>query len=167
MKPTKKKAYALYDTDDQGYPRGLPIQVTTLAAALKPSTYQCTREITLLDFDGDMYAVKQDIHKNKFVGKIPSFVPTIVYHDYSYSGFSTQAAVNMYVTPNSLLTHIAQKKDVHLTETIVIADDEDGFYELSYADKLTLTPFKLTRELAYQNAMNKLTDEEKKLLGLA
>ena len=167
MKPTIKQAFALYDGDDQGYPHGLPLQVCTLSAALKPSPYQLIRPITLIDFEGEIYSLKNNINKNNFIGKVPSFTPLTVYHDYTYaSAFSSVATVDKYITRDELLSYIDKNEKAQLTKVTIIADDEGGVYELNFPNTLTVTPFKLTRELAYQNALSKLTDEEKKLLGL-
>lgn len=167
MKPTIKQAFALYDGDDQGYSHGLPLQICTLSAALKTYPYQLIRPITLIDFDGDIYSLKNNINKNNFIGKIPSFTPLTVYHDYIYASASfSSATVDKYITRDELISYIDKNEKVQLTKVTIIADDEGGVYELDFPNTLTLTPFKITRELAYQNAMSKLTDEEKKILGL-
>jgi hypothetical protein len=90
-------------------------------------------------------------------------VPIKCYRDYIYKdGFDETKYI---IGDGALLYYLDVKKSASISKGW-ITRDEDNFYVLKSDKTFTIKPFTLSRELAIQEALGKLTDEEKKLLGL-
>lgn len=170
MKATIKEAYAVYSTDGSGYNHGDPIAIYPFYAAAEGSTeykklngYGHISSIKLLNFEDVNYLFDQKIDNNKVLGSFPIALPKQGYKHYSYHDGWDKSFY--FADEDSLLSYIKKEKVANISSVILFRDIEN-FYLLKSEKTFTVNSFVMSRELAIQNAMNKLTEEERKLLGL-
>jgi len=167
MKPTLKKAYGLFNTDDRGYAQDKALKIVAIAAALNPGAYQTVNTLKLLQFEEVAYSMGEEIRDvKKIIGQFPAFVPTQAFYLHRYeNGFDKSEFV---VGEEKLIEYIKTHEYTPSIKRIaIIKDDEGGAWTLLNSENVVIEPFAMTREIAVANALNKLTEEEKKLLGLA
>lgn len=167
MKSFITEAFAVYDTDDRGYSQGKPLSywpIRAAAEASKTDHYKTVYPVKILNLNEEKYHLKyeKDISKS-LVDKIKSFVPTQIFQNYIYeNGFDG----SVYF---SNLTRFIDKqpmnKQFNFLKVSVISDGEKVFL-LEYPEQITIQKLTMSRELAVNHALSKLTDEEKTLLGL-
>jgi len=170
MKATIKEAYAVYSTDDRGYNMGDPLALYPFCAAAEGSAeykklngYSHIVKIELLNFEDVNYLLEKEINKNKVSGSLPIALPKQGYKHYSYHDGWDKSFY--FADEDSLLNYIKKEKTANISSVILFRDIEN-FYLLKSEKTFIVNSFVMSRELAIQNAMNKLTEEERKLLGL-
>lgn len=174
MKAEKLTVYGVFNSDGQGYSTGNAVAWYPIKAAASADTqykamngYGNISTENALRLGDDIYVYDVEIiDAKKFIGNIPLYVATDVYKDYaeSYNGPNN----TKYIQGNdNLLKHINEKSGNSTISKSIVLRDEERFYILKQKDTISLMKFALSREMAVQNAMDKLTTEEKKLLGLS
>jgi hypothetical protein len=173
MKAEKLTVYGVFHADDSGYSCGQAVAWYPMkAAASADPQYKDMRGYGSISAEkairlGDeIYVYDEELNDSrKFVGNIPLYVPTDVYKDYaeSYNGPHN----TKYIEGNeNLIAHIDTKDLSSSISKKIVLRDENGYFILKQKEPIMLAKFSLSREMAVQNALDKLTDEEQKLLGL-
>jgi hypothetical protein len=173
MKAEKITVYGVFHTDGQGYSTGNAVAWYPIKAAASAdpeyknmSGYGTISYEKAIRLEDEIYVFDTEITESKkFVGNIPLYVPTDAYRDYDepYNGPNN---TKYFQGDENILKHLKEKKgSANITKHIVLRD-ENSWYILKQKEPITLTKFSLSREMAVQNAMDKLTEEEQKLLGL-
>mgnify|MGYP001571600541 FL=1 len=96
---------------------------------------------------------------------MPAFVPVIVYQDYLTNNYHADIS-DYYCDGFDLLTKLKLHEHRAIYKKIMICDTEGNFYLLKQTGPITVEKLVMSRELAVSHALSKLTDEEKKLLGI-
>lgn len=172
MKTAQLKVYAACDTDDRGYARNqlafFPIAAAASAYLAKEgpshgySTVSCLNGIRIAD---DIFLVDKEISKEKLQSTLPTFQAIDGYEDFVYeNGWDN----SKYYTNWSQIQELLNKpnKRVSLRKVILFRTEEEIFL-LQKAEPIKMQPFIMSREIATAHALSKLTEEERKLLGLA
>lgn len=176
MKAIKKTAFAVYSTDDRGYSYSDPISIYPFKAAAEASSeykamkgYGGVSRVELIQFEDVCYILEKEVRKEKVINSkaVKLGVPQKCYSDYSYVNSYDETTVYI-VGDDELISYLntKKKKESASISTKVITKDEDSFFILASETAFTIKPFLLSRELAIANALDKLTEEERKLLGL-
>lgn len=167
-----KKAYAVYSTDSRGYAQGEPISIYLLYAAAEASNeyknlmgYGCITPIELLQFEDINYLLNWKIDKSKVIGKLKLGEPTKCYQDYIYEDRWDKSVY--IIGDEELIKYIdgQENRSISIYKKYIIKDSND-YYILRSDKTYNLKSFILTRDIAVKHALGKLTEEEKKLLGL-
>jgi hypothetical protein len=170
MKAIKKEAFAVYRGDGQGYPVGEPLSVYPFLAACEFSKayteqkgYGVISKISLIQFEDVSYASSSE-HSNKvIVGSMPEATPVFVYKDYVYENSHN---LSKYIYGDDELIKLLDDQKSHEIVKQLAIRDEANLYILESASPITVKSFTLSREMAVKNALGKLSNEEKSLLGL-
>ena len=170
MKSQIVEYYGVYNTDDRGYNSGPPISIWPIKAAAEarvggrtPSYYQNVYTVNILKIEDCNYIVKKEISKDRILGKIKSFIPTPGYYEHIYeNGFDK----SKYYYGDKLVLELLSDSKYHNLKKIYLISDGEKTYELEFPDEVTVEKLIMSRELAINHALSKLTDEEKGLLGL-
>jgi len=161
--------YAACDTDDRGYALNhlayFPIQAAANAYLSTQNlggycTVQTLKAIRLADV---MYLFEKEVAEKALKNSIQSYTPVECYRDYSYSSLDNSA---YYFGIENLKLLLDDGKDHHLSKVLLLKDSKK-VYLLRKKEPIELTKFLESREMATAHALSKLTEEEKKLLGLA
>lgn len=166
MKSQIVEYYGVYNTDDRGYNIGPPVSIWPIKAAASAkvtSGYQNVYAVNILKIEDCNYIVKKEIHKDNLLGKIKSFIPTPGYYEHIYeNGFDK----SKYYYGDKLILELLSDGKYHNLRKIYLISDGEKTYELEFPDEVKVEKLIMSRELAINHAMSKLTDEEKGLLGL-
>jgi hypothetical protein len=171
MKPTIKKYFGLYNTDDRGYVvDDDPIDIAPFAGALKSKEkcgeYTVVHPIQILQFEDVNYEMEDSpFDETSVIGKFKPFVPIDAFFIYIYKdGFDKSFYI---VGETELIKYINSVNSVsNIRKSVLIKDNEGNVYKLKNKNTVVIKPFTMSREMAITNALEKLTDEDKKLLGL-
>lgn len=172
MNATIKTAYAVYSGDERGYSRGDPLSIYPFQAAAANSEenkrqggYGVIHKVELLNFEDVNFLLDKKIEKKNVVGTVPIGVPTKGYRDYIYNHSFEET--KYLVGEKNLITYLDfdTTKSASISKVWLFTDD-DNYYVLKSDKNFKIAPFIASRELAVQNALDKLTEEEKGLLGL-
>lgn len=170
MKAIITKAFAIYSTDDSGYSRADPIALYPFKAAAEASEekkslkgYSHITEEHVLKFEDVNYLLDKVVSKDRIVGSAPLGQPIVAYMDYIYNDLCDRS--RYIIGDNNLLEYIKTHKKIN-AQSKYMTRDEDDYFLLKSDKNFTIKTFKMSRELAIQNALDKLTEEERKLLGI-
>lgn len=170
MKPQITKIYGLYNQDGSGYNSGKAIAFYPIKAAAEAAKgdnyYLNVYEAESLRFEDTLYLYKKTLDKKTIRGSIKAFVPTLIYQDYKYNSYHSIDESVYYTDKNDLLELIADGKQHVIYAYWAICDTDDNYFLLIQPEPITVEKLAMSRELAINHALSKLTDEEKKLLGL-
>jgi hypothetical protein len=164
MKSQIVEYYGVYNTDDRGYNVGRPVSIWPIkAAAVAKDCYQNVYAVNILKIEDCNYIVEKEINKDSVFGKIKSFIPTPAYYDYIYeNGFDK----SKYYYGDKLILELFSDGKYHNVKKVYLISDGEKIYLLTFPDEVTVEKLIMSRELAINHALGKLTDEEKGLLGL-
>jgi hypothetical protein len=164
MKSQIVEYYGVYNTDDRGYNIGPPVSIWPIkAAAVAKDCYQNVYAVNILKIEDCNYIVKKEIHKDSLLGKVKSFIPTPGYYEHIYeNGFDK----SKYYYGDKLILEVLSDQKSHSLRKIYLISDGEKTYELEFPDEVKVEKLIMSRELAINHALSKLTDEEKGLLGL-
>ena len=169
MKAIIKTAYGVYSTDDRGYNQGEPLAIYPFQAAAEASEenknlrgYSHVCRIELLQFEELTYILEKKIQKDAVIGNVRLGLPEKAYQDYQYKDFDNSKFI---IGNDNLYKYLEERKRASLS-CIWLTRDESDFFILKSDKTFCIKPFVLSRELAIKNALGKLTEEERKLLGL-
>lgn len=172
-----RDAYAAYDGDDRGYPKGEPLALYPFKGAASYSKefkntngYGVIKKVTIVSFE-DLNYIYEKVYliKEGFVGKIKLGVVEKAFEIITDSRLAYGGRVIKYVVDNLLfLNEVTQSpnESFQIRANVPIISDGEKIYVLNHEKPVKMTPFTLSREMAVQNALDKLTDEEQSLLGL-
>ena len=170
MKAIKKEAFAVYMGDGQGYPRGEPLSVYPFLAACEFSEsyteqkgYGIISKINLIQFEDVSYAFSSEYSDKFIAGSMPEAIPVFIYKDYVYE--NSYNLSRYFYGDDKLIKLLDDKKSHQIVKELAIRD-ETNLYILKSANPITIKSFTLSREMAVKNALGKLSNEEKSLLGL-
>ena len=171
MKAETQTVYGVYSTD--GYTtskNALAYYPIHAAAAGSPEAKQLRgyshigRE-EIIKFDELIYIFEQRISKQKIVGDtFPAYSPVDCYQDYSYENGCDKTIY--YVGLACLGKALDDGRPANIRKKAIIADGEGNYFLLKQKEPITVNKFLMSHELAVAHAKSKLTEEEKKLLGL-
>ncbi len=167
-KPQITTVFGIYNSDDRGYNYGKPLAYYPIKAAAEAAQthggYQNVCPVECLRLEDTLYAHSKILDKSKIKGKLSAFVPTLVYMDYIYQDSFDKSLY--YVSHQDLLELLRDGKSHNIRAQWVICDLSENYHLLLYPEPITVEKIVMSRELAVAHALSKLTDEEKKLLGL-
>lgn len=164
MKSQIVECYGVYNTDDRGYNSGPPVSIWPIkAAANAKNCYQNVYAVNILKIEDCNYIVKKEIHKDNLLGKIKSFIPTPGYYEHIYENGRDQSK---YYYGDKLILELLSDGKYHNLKKIYLISDGEKTYELEFPDEVKVEKLIMSRELAIDHALSKLTEEEKGLLGL-
>lgn len=170
MKAIIKTAFAIYSADDRGYSYGEPLAVYPFKAAAEASEenkilqgYSYIGRIELLQFEDTSYVLEKRIQKDAVIGNVRLGIPEKAYQDYQYKDSWDKS--KFIVGNDRLIEYLEKEKRANLS-FVWLTRDESDFFVLKSDKTVTVKPFVMSRELAVRHAMDKLTEEERKLLGL-
>lgn len=174
---TTREAYAAYNGDDRGYPRGEPLAIYPFQAAAVHSTahrsqsgYGVIQKVNIVSFEDLNYVYQSSCSvKDSLIGNIrfgvveKAFEMTISTH-LVYGRGTIKYVIDSLLFINEITQ--CPKDSFQIRANVPIISGGEKLYILSHEMPLKIAPFTLSREMAVQNALDKLTDEEKSLLGL-
>ncbi len=169
MKSHITKAFGVYNTDGRGYNTTLikifPIEAAAEAFRAKDG-YKNVSGVKVLCVEDDKYILERELSAKSFsdIKNLKALVPTHVFKNYIYKdGFDS----SKYICNEAKVgEYVRKEKSVNLVCIVVIRDLDDKIFELVDENKVEIEKIVMSRELAINHALSKLTDEEKKLLGL-
>ena len=173
---TTREAYAVYNGDDRGYARGEPLAIYPFQAAAVHSTahrsqsgYGVIQKVNIVSFEDLNYVYeKYYSERESLVGNIRLGVVEKAFEITEESRAVYGGRILKYIVDDSLFLKIAKDRQGSflIRSNIPVISDGGRLYVLSHESSFKINPFTLSREMAVQNALDKLTDEEKSLLGL-
>ena len=180
MKAIQKQVFAVYANDGcQGYSIGLPLALYPFKAAAEASPECCNlggysnvTQVNLCCFEDACYIYKSTINNKDIIGGCGIGIPINAFKvEYIEKVSSIRYGDNndktKYITNESdLIKFLNQDNYRVILYKTILTRDEDKYFELKYANTFKVNPFTLSRELAVKHALSKLSDEEKKLLGV-
>ncbi len=169
-KPQITTIYGVYSTDDRGYIHGKALAyypIKAAAEAFKGDRYNFNvYQAESLRFEDTLYLLEKELSKTaKIVGKIPAFVPAVIYQNYKTNSYHADIS-DYYCDGADFLAELKVNENLTLYKKVMICDTEGNFYLLRQIEPITVEKLAMSRELAVAHALSKLTDEEKKLLGI-
>lgn len=170
MKAEKQKIYAVHSTDGYTasknalayYPIRAAAEGSPEAANLRG--YQYIQNIEVVKFDELIYIFSKEINKKAIQGNFPAYTVVSCYQDYFYQNGIDNT--KYYVGDEEVLKILGDGASHSLRQMFIIKDGEDNHYLLSKKEPITINKFIMSHQIAVAHALSKLTDEEKKLLGL-
>jgi hypothetical protein len=173
---TTREAFAVYNGDDRGYAIGEPLAIYPFQAAAVHSTahrsqsgYRVIQKVNIVSFEDLNYVYEKFYSaKESLVGNIRLGVVEKTFEITEESRAVYGGRILKYIVDDSLFLKIAKDRQGSflIRSNIPVISDGERLYVLSHEGSFKINPFTLSREMAVQNALNKLTDEEKSLLGL-
>jgi len=179
MKSIKKRVFAVYQNDGcQGYNTGLPLALYPFASAAEASPeclnmrgYANISGVSLCCFEDVNYIYKKEIKNQDVLGACGIGVPVNAFK----VEFIPKGHVSIYNNRDEFKYIIGEDKLIEFIRgdnyrvtifKVILTRDSDEYFELEYADSFKVNSFTMSRELAIKNALGKLTEEERKLLGV-
>ncbi len=157
------KAYGLFDTNGEGYPTKL-IKVYPIEAAARQArgSYQDTWAVDLLAVKDEYYVLRepQAIDSKLICSEL---IEGSVVRMYKV----TAGSHIKFVLPREFHKYIEWGPSATVQAYIILRYD-NKYYAIHHACyvPIKLEPYLPSREIAVKAALDKLTEEEKKLLGL-
>ena len=170
MKAETQRIYAVHSTD--GYTTSkyalayYPIRAAAEGSpeAAKLGGYSYIQNIEVVKFDELVYIFSKEINKATIHGNCPAYTVVDCYQDYSYvNGFDK---TRYYIGDEKVLEILNDGTSHSLKKMFLIKDGADNFYLLTKKEPITINKFIMSHQIAVAHALSKLTDEEKKILGL-
>lgn len=162
--------YGLYNQDGSGYNSGKAIAFYPIKAAAEAAQngnyYLNVCKAESLRFEDTLYLYKKTLDRKSIKGCVKAFIPTLVYQDYSYNSYYSRDESVYYTDKDSLIELLNDGKQHVIYALWLICDTDDNYHLLVQPEPITVEKIVMSRELAINHALSKLTDEEKKLLGL-
>lgn len=168
MKAEIQQVWGVYPSD--GYTIGSCIAYYPLKAAAEASPenvaqrgYSSIHAVNIIKFDDLVYVFDKQVGRGKVLGHVPTYTPTPCYHDYVYNnGFDG----SMYYVGDEELLKTLNDGKMHQIRKGYLLYDGSTYFLLKETEPIKLNSFLMSREIATQHALSKLTEEEKGLLGL-
>jgi hypothetical protein len=169
MIATELEVFATYQGDGRGFPQGDPLGCYPFAAAANASEeiirqrgYGVVRGGKAAQFFDDIYLFKDKFPIDRLVGYMAMGAPHQIVKNYDYSdGFDR----SKFVLKEGIVAYLEEVEKGSLSLVWAICD-EKNLYVLSHEKPIEMTKFTKSREMAIAHALDKLTKEEQKLLGL-
>lgn len=181
MKSIKKRVYAVYANDGcQGYNIGLPLALYPFQSAAESSPecenlrgYANICGVNLCCFEDICYIYNKEIKPQEIIGSGGIGVPVNAFRvEYIPSGqkgggWGNNGDKTVYVIGNDKLIEFLEGDNYRATVyKVILTRDSDEYFQLEYSSSFKVNSFILSRELAIKHALSKLTEEERKLLGV-
>lgn len=181
MKSIKKQVWAVYSSDGcQGYNSGPPLALYPFKAAADASTecanlrgYANISSLNLCCFEDVCYIYNKEIKTQEVVGSGGIGVPVNGYRvEYipsgqRGSGWGNNGEKTIYIIGEDKLIEFLKGDNYRATVyKVILTRDADEYFQLEYDRPFKVNSFVMSRELAIKNALGKLSEEEKKLLGV-
>ncbi len=169
MKAEKQQVWGVYPSD--GYTSGNCIAYYPLKAAAEASPenaaqrgYSGIYAVDIIKFDDLVYVFDKEVSKDKVLGHVPTYTPTPCYCEYVYSnGYGDKS---MYYVGEDELLKTLDDGNQHQIRKGYLLYDGSTYFLLKEEEPIKINSFLMSREIATQHALSKLTEEEKGLLGL-
>lgn len=170
MKPQKIKIFGLFATDGSGY-NTKAVGYWPIAAAAEAAKgnnyYLNVSSVDAIRLDDVIYLLEKEVSKESIVESFPSLTPILGYENYDYQDHrfpqdQTQYCASLEKADEWLI----DGKHHSIKKVWLFSDTEGGYYILKSEKSIKLEPFTMSRDLAVKHALSKLTEEEKKLLGI-
>lgn len=164
MKAERKTVYGVYTTD--GYTSGPYIAYYPISAAAHGSPeliaqrgYAGVGAVEVVQFEDLCYVMQREFDKSKIIGYTLLYTPTECYEETLNHG-------KRYYVGDEEIIKTLNDGGSHNIRKVWVIRDEQSYFVLKQKEPIQINKFAMSRELAVAHALQKLTDEEKGLLGL-